>query len=93
MANQQPNFQNMANAFATIGHEMAAMPNLPVVNQGQILQDIQRTIRRGFRRLRGEVRRGFRRLRREVRRDLARLYVDASCIQLFKDEVANTSGS
>jgi len=28
----------MPNAFSTISHEMALIPNLPVVNQGQVLQ-------------------------------------------------------
>ena len=72
----------MSNTSPTLSHEMA-------VNQGQVLQDIQRTIRRGFRQVRREVRQ----VRLEVRRDLARLYVDESCIQLFKDEVANINGS
>jgi len=79
------NFPDRANAFTAIAHEMTAMPNPPVINQGQILHDIQRILRRGFRRAR--------QVRQAQRRDSARLYVDASCIQLFKDEVANTGGS
>jgi len=92
-ANAQPNFPNMANAFTAIAHEMAAMPNLPVINQGQVLRDIQRSLRRGFRRVRRELRQVRQEVRQEFRQEVRRLYVDAPCIQLFKDEVANTGGS
>ncbi|CAG8714453.1 7418_t:CDS:2 [Funneliformis caledonium] len=38
---RQPNVQNIANAFQTLATEIASLPNLPVVNITQQIQNLQ----------------------------------------------------
>lgn len=80
----QPNFQNLSAAFATASNEIALLPNLPVVNLAEQIQQIHQMLQemqQGLQNLQ-QGQQNLQQGQQQIRQDILRSYVEVlNCLR------------